>query len=85
MDCTLYAVRPKKTRLRDFVGHINNLYNTTFWALVQKGSMDATQAEEKLKVVGFNSRYDGLSADLDVGHNSIGEERDFVLRVQDEL
>ena len=31
-------------------GHINNLYNTTFWALVQKGGMDARQAEEKLKV-----------------------------------
>ena len=31
-------------------GHINNLYNTTFWALVQKGGMDATAAEEKLKV-----------------------------------
>lgn len=32
------------------LGHINNLYNTTFWALVLKGGMDATQAEEKLKV-----------------------------------
>lgn len=69
----------KKTRLRHFAGHINNLYNTTFWALVQKGGMDATQAEEKLKVAGFNGRHGGLLTDLDVGHNSIGEERDLIL------
>ncbi|MCJ1296492.1 tRNA-His guanylyltransferase [Xylographa carneopallida] len=30
--------------------HINNLYNTTFWALVAKGSIVPTQAEEQLKV-----------------------------------
>ena len=33
-----------------FPGHINNLYNTTFWALVQKGGMTTQQAEEELKV-----------------------------------
>ena len=32
-----------------FSGHINNLYNTTFWAMVQKGSMSNTEAEEALK------------------------------------
>ena len=42
-----------KTKLNCFAGHINNLYNTTFWTLVQKGRMDATQAEERLKVFGF--------------------------------
>lgn len=42
-----------KTKLK-FAGHINNLYNTTFWVLVQKGGMDATQAEERLKVFCFN-------------------------------
>ncbi|KAL9104170.1 MAG: hypothetical protein Q9163_000869 [Psora crenata] len=31
------------------VGHVNNLYNTTFWALVNKGKLDATEAEEALK------------------------------------
>jgi tRNA(His) guanylyltransferase len=30
-------------------GHINNLYNTTFWALVQQGGMSQTAAEEFLK------------------------------------
>jgi tRNA(His) guanylyltransferase len=30
------------------VGHINNLYNTTFWTLVQQGSMSPQEAEQKL-------------------------------------
>ena len=31
-------------------GHINNLYNTTFWTLIQKGGMDAQDAEKRLAV-----------------------------------
>jgi hypothetical protein len=31
-------------------GHINNLYNTTFWALIQLGGMDAKSAEKELAV-----------------------------------
>lgn len=31
-------------------GHINNLYNTTFWALIQKGGMEAPAAEKLLSV-----------------------------------
>lgn len=33
-------------------GHINNLYNTVFWALVQKGGLTTTEAEDRLKVRG---------------------------------
>jgi len=33
----------------DPIGHINNLYNTTFWALVQNGNMTGTDAELFLK------------------------------------
>lgn len=46
---------PKKAILRDYLKwrqadcHINNLYNTVFWALVLKGGMTGTQAEEELK------------------------------------
>jgi tRNA(His) 5'-end guanylyltransferase len=32
------------------VGHINNLYNTTFWALIQLGGMDGKEAEKELAV-----------------------------------
>lgn len=45
----------EKTKLRYRAGHINNLYNTTFWSLVLKGGMDATQAENRLKVYCFNA------------------------------
>ena len=31
-------------------GHINNLYNTVFWTLVQKGGLTTAQAEDRLKV-----------------------------------
>lgn len=32
------------------LGHINNLYNTVFWTLVQKGGLTTAQAEDRLKV-----------------------------------
>lgn len=32
------------------VGHINNLYNTCFWCLVQQSGLSADQAEERLNV-----------------------------------
>lgn len=31
-------------------GHINNLYNTTFWSMVLKGGMGNTEAERELQV-----------------------------------
>ncbi|KAL1838112.1 hypothetical protein VTJ49DRAFT_3017 [Mycothermus thermophilus] len=46
---------PTVQNLRDYMSwrqvdcHINNLYNTTFWALIQLGGMDATEAEKTLK------------------------------------
>ncbi len=49
-------------------GHINNLYNTTFWALIQKGGMNAKDAEKALAVrfsirleKGFITNISGLS------------------------
>ncbi|EPE10666.1 trna guanylyltransferase [Ophiostoma piceae UAMH 11346] len=46
---------PSVQNLRDYLSwrqvdcHINNLYNTTFWALVKQGGMDTTAATELLK------------------------------------
>lgn len=31
-------------------GHINNLYNTTFWSLIQLGGIDNKEAEKMLAV-----------------------------------
>ncbi|KAF2091210.1 tRNAHis guanylyltransferase [Saccharata proteae CBS 121410] len=45
---------PSVQNLRDYMSwrqvdcHINNLYNTTFWALIQHGGMDGTTAEREL-------------------------------------
>ncbi|KAF2177692.1 Thg1-domain-containing protein [Zopfia rhizophila CBS 207.26] len=45
---------PSDQNLRDYISwrqvdcHVNNLYNTTFWALVQQGGMDARSAEKEL-------------------------------------
>ncbi|KAK4555931.1 tRNA-His guanylyltransferase [Recurvomyces mirabilis] len=50
--CVCY---PKRKILRDYLCwrqadcHINNLYNTTFWNMVIKGGMSATDAEQALK------------------------------------
>ncbi|KAK3943728.1 Thg1 C terminal domain-containing protein [Diplogelasinospora grovesii] len=46
---------PSIQNLRDYMSwrqvdcHINNLYNTTFWALIQLGGMGHTEAEQLLK------------------------------------
>ncbi|KAK1767086.1 Thg1 C terminal domain-containing protein [Phialemonium atrogriseum] len=45
---------PSVQNLRDYMSwrqvdcHINNLYNTTFWALIQLGGLDAREAEQTL-------------------------------------
>ncbi|KAK6068832.1 tRNAHis guanylyltransferase [Seiridium cupressi] len=40
---------PKLARLYELeTGHINNLYNTTFWSLIQLGGMSAVEAEKFL-------------------------------------
>ena len=45
-----YFVRWVQNLLLNFKGHINNLYNTTFWALIQIGGVDAKSAEKELSV-----------------------------------
>ncbi|KAL2847941.1 putative tRNAHis guanylyltransferase [Aspergillus pseudodeflectus] len=49
------VVYPTTKNLRDYMSwrqvdcHINNLYNTTFWYMVQEGKMSNTDAEQELK------------------------------------
>ncbi|XP_054713494.1 probable tRNA(His) guanylyltransferase [Uloborus diversus] len=46
---------PTNKNLRDYLSwrqadcHINNLYNTTFWALVQEGGLCRAEAEKKIR------------------------------------
>lgn len=52
-DCHI-ALYPTDENLRDYVSwrqadcHINNLYNTTYWALVRKGHLSHVEAEKRL-------------------------------------
>lgn len=44
---------PQREKTLTLAGHINNLYNTTFWALIQLGGLDAKEAEKTLAVGAF--------------------------------
>ena len=50
VDCTSWPSRMSYRFIWRMAGHINNLYNTTFWALVLQGGVNRTRAEEQLKV-----------------------------------
>ena len=48
------ALGPRLTSRRSALeAHINNLYNTTFWALVQQGGLSTKEAHESLRVSPF--------------------------------
>ena len=50
-DCKpQHDVTTSTSTLNHASGHINNLYNTTFWALVNGGGLNNVRAEEELKV-----------------------------------
>lgn len=50
VDCKLPEISSRCFCSNQRVGHINNLYNTTFWSLVQLGGMSGTEAEKFLAV-----------------------------------
>lgn len=51
--------------------HINNLYNTCFWMLVQKGGLTTTAAEAKLKGTLSADKNELLFSEYDVNYNNI--------------
>lgn len=63
-------------RIRDYLSwrqvdcHVNNLYNTTFWALVQKGGMSTTEAEEKLKATIAGDKNEILFSQFGINYNN---------------
>lgn len=70
------------------IGHINNLYNTAFWALVLKGGLSNVDAEKELSV-----RFSTVQSFLvlitsdfsQTGHSLIRQERDSLQPVWDKL
>lgn len=74
------AQYPSIRNLRDYLSwrqvdcHINNLYNTTFWALVQNGDMGATKAEEKLKGTVAADKNEILFSNFGINYNKEPEQ-----------
>ena len=50
--------------------HINDLYNTTFWALVQQGKMSKDKAHEKLKGTLSNDKNEILFSQFNINYNN---------------
>jgi tRNA(His) guanylyltransferase len=69
---------PTTANLRDYLNwrqvdcHINNLYNTTFWALVLKGGMTEREAEERLKGTVAADKNEILFGTFGVNYNNEG-------------
>ena len=56
--------------LKKRTGHINNLYNTTFWAMIQNGELTATAAEEELKGTVAADKHEILFSRYGINHNN---------------
>jgi tRNA(His) guanylyltransferase len=54
----------------EYLGHINNLYNTTFWAMIQKGGLDATTAENELQGSLSSQKHDILFLRYGINYNN---------------
>ena len=53
--------------------HINNLYNTCFWALVQDGNLSNSEAEKRLKGTFSADKNEILFAEFGVNYNELAE------------
>uniref|UniRef100_A0A8C7ZPB7 tRNA(His) guanylyltransferase n=1 Tax=Oryzias sinensis TaxID=183150 RepID=A0A8C7ZPB7_9TELE len=67
---------PTNRNLRDYLSwrqadcHINNLYNTVFWTLVQKGGLTTAQAEDRLKGTLAADKNEILFSEFDINYNN---------------
>ncbi|XP_049614454.1 probable tRNA(His) guanylyltransferase isoform X1 [Syngnathus scovelli] len=66
---------PSNRNLKDYLSwrqadcHINNLYNTVFWTLVQKGELTTVQAEDRLKGTLAAAKNEILFSEFDINYN----------------
>uniref|UniRef100_A0A4W5LUD7 Probable tRNA(His) guanylyltransferase n=1 Tax=Hucho hucho TaxID=62062 RepID=A0A4W5LUD7_9TELE len=67
---------PSNRNLRDYLSwrqadcHVNNLYSTVFWTLVQKGGLTTTQAEDRLKRTLAADKNEILFSEFDISYNN---------------
>ncbi|GAU90337.1 hypothetical protein RvY_02766 [Ramazzottius varieornatus] len=70
---------PSKEVLRDYLSwrqadcHINNLYNTVFWALVQEGGLTPNEAQVKLKGTNAGGKNEILFSQFGVNYNNLSQ------------
>lgn len=70
------VVYPAEGNLRDYLSwrqvdcHINNLYNTTFWALVLRGGLSQRDAEELLKGTVSSDKNEILFSRFGINYNN---------------
>ncbi|VVT45912.1 uncharacterized protein SAPINGB_P000953 [Magnusiomyces paraingens] len=70
------VVYPTARTVRDYLSwrqvdcHINNLYNTTFWALVQQGGLSGAQAEERLRGTLASDKNEILFSEFGINYNN---------------
>uniref|UniRef100_A0A8P4K7F5 Probable tRNA(His) guanylyltransferase n=1 Tax=Dicentrarchus labrax TaxID=13489 RepID=A0A8P4K7F5_DICLA len=50
--------------------HVNNLHNTVFWTLVQRGGLTTTQADERLKGTLAADKNEILFSEFDINYNN---------------
>ncbi|KAF7964945.1 hypothetical protein HWV62_14424 [Athelia sp. TMB] len=68
---------PGEQHIRDYFSwrqtdtHINNLYNTVFWALVQQGGESTTQAHATLRGTNSSAKHEILHSRFQVNYNDI--------------
>lgn len=68
---------PNEKNLRDYMSwrqadcHINNLYNTCFWCLVQQSGLSADQAEERLNGTVSSDKNEILFSQFNINYNNL--------------
>lgn len=74
------VVYPTNKNIRDYLSwrqvdcHINNLYNTTFWTLVQKGNLSRQEAEEKIRYTESKEKNEILFSAFGINYNKEEEQ-----------
>ncbi|KAK8245990.1 tRNAHis guanylyltransferase-like protein Thg1 [Phyllosticta capitalensis] len=67
---------PSVENLRDYMSwrqvdcHINNLYNTTFWTLINRGGMTGTAAEQRLAGTVSSDKHEILFKEFGINYNN---------------
>ncbi|KAG2035747.1 tRNAHis guanylyltransferase [Suillus americanus] len=73
------VVYPTERAIRDYFSwrqadtHINNLYNTTFWALIQKGGQTTTEAHATLRGTVSATKHEMLFSRFGINYNEISQ------------